>query len=174
MKRCAANGDFTMKHFKILFFVLLFSAGSLGAQEIPKWKTADLHQFIANTQKPVIINFWASWCKPCLEELPYFQKLVAQYASDSVQLVLVNLDMAEHYPKKLKATASRFKLKAPIYFLDETDADRFCPVVDPSWSGAIPASLLLNNQSGYRRFFEDQLSEKELDQEIKKMLGRKP
>lgn len=163
-----------MKHLKLLVLLLSLSAASLCAQEIPKWKTADLQQFIAGSQKPVIINFWASWCKPCLEELPYFQKLAAQYAADSVQLVLVNLDMVEAYPKKIKATAARFKLKAPIYFLDETDADIFCPAVDTTWSGAIPASLLLNNRRGYRKFVEDQLSEKELEQEIKEMLGRKP
>ena len=161
-----------MKHLEILFLMLAFSTGQVAAQEIPKWKTADLQQFLQTTQKPVIINFWASWCKACLEELPYFQKRVKQYASDSVQLVLVNLDMAEAYPKKIKATAAKFKLTAPIYFLDETDADVFCPVVDKSWSGAIPASLFLNHRNGYRRFIEDQLSEKELDGEIRKMLGR--
>ena len=166
----AANGDFTMKHLKILILLFAFCAGKVYAQDIPKWKTADIQQFIDTTQKPVIINFWASWCKPCLEELPYFQKLVKQYESDSLQLILVNLDMAENYPKKIKSTAAKFKLKAPIYFLDETDADIFCPAVDKSWSGAIPASLLLNNRSGYRKFVEDQLSEKDLEQEIKKML----
>lgn len=163
-----------MKPLNILILLLSLSAGSVCAQEIPKWKIADLQQFIATAQKPVIINFWASWCKPCLEELPYFQKLAAKYAPDSVQLVLVNLDMAEAYPKKIKATASRFKLTAPVFFLDETDADVFCPVVDPTWSGAIPATLILHNRTGHRRFFEDQLSEKDLEQEIKKMLGRQP
>jgi thiol-disulfide isomerase/thioredoxin len=161
-----------MKHVTLLVLLFSFSAGRLSAQEIPKWKTADLQQFIAAAQKPVIVNFWASWCRPCLQELPHFQKLAAQYASDSVQLVLVNLDMPEYYPKRIKATAGRFKLKAPIYFLDETDADIFCPAVDTTWSGAIPASLLLNNRTGYRKFVEEQLSEKELEQEIKKMLGR--
>ena len=168
----AAHGDYTMKMIKTLLFLLLIVLGRFAAaQEIPKWKTSDLQQFIAGNNRPTIISFWASFCRPCLEEIPYLQKIARKYEADSVQLVLVNLDMEEAYPKRIKLIASKFKIAAPIYFLDETNADVFCPAVDKSWSGAIPATLFLDTRKGYRKFFEDQLSEKQVESEIRKMLA---
>ena len=156
------------------FLLLLFLACSIlsvSAQEIPKWKVKDLEQFVKNSKKPTIISFWASFCKPCLEELPYFQALQKKYEHLGVQLVLVNLDMTEAYPNKIKKTATKQKLNlASIVFLDETNADLFCPVVDNSWSGAIPASLFINNEKGYRKFYEEQLSKATVEKEIKNML----
>src|SRR5687768_9340962 len=106
------------------------------AQDIPKWKIGDLEAYIKNSNRPTVVNFWATFCKPCIAEIPHFQKLVRQYEKDSVQLLLVSLDMDKMYPAKIKAFASRFKFTAPIVFLDETNADVFCPRVDEKWSGA--------------------------------------
>ena len=160
-----------MKTFKFLFIALaLLAAQNLSAQEIPKWKIAQLEQLISQSSKPAIINFWATFCVPCIQELPYFQKGALQYQKDSVQLILVSLDLEDAYPAKLKGFAKKLKITAPIVFLDETNADAFCPVVDKTWSGAIPATLFINNKTGYRKFIEDQLSEDQLNLEIKALI----
>lgn len=154
----------------ILLFIFAFSLTSANAQEIKKWKLQDLEVVIKNSDKPTIINFWATFCKPCLEELPYFQETVKRYDKAGVQLILVSLDMHQAYPKKISAFAAKNKIVAPIFFLDETDADLFCPKVDKNWSGAIPASLFINNKTGYRKFFEDQLSKEQVEKEILSMI----
>jgi hypothetical protein len=64
----------------------------------------------------------------------------------------------------------KLNLSSPVVFLNETNADVFCAAVDSSWSGAIPASLFINNSSGYRKFYEEELSKEKLDAEIRKML----
>ena len=154
-------------------FLLLFFVSGVNSQSIPKWKLKDLQSAIANADKPTIFNFWATFCKPCIEEIPYFEELVKKYDSAGVQLILVSLDMSETYPKKIQTFAKRFKFKSQITFLDETNADLFCPAVDSSWSGAIPASLFINNKTSYRKFFEDQLSKEKLEKEIKAMIDVK-
>jgi thiol-disulfide isomerase/thioredoxin len=150
----------------ILLLVFAFSIATANSQGIKKWKLHDLEAAIKNSNKPTIINFFATFCKPCLEELPYFQEMVKRYDKAGVQLILVSLDMLQAYPKKIGAFAAKNKIVAPIFFLDETDADLFCPKVDQSWSGAIPASLFVNNKIGYRKFFEDQLSKEQVEKEI--------
>ena len=168
-----------MKTLAINFFIifLLCCTTHVWAQStptqpvIPKWKLADLEAAIQNTDKPTIFNFWATFCKPCIEEIPHFQQLVKKYDSAGVQLVLISLDMKEAYPNKIRNFAVKRKFTAPIRFLDETNADLFCPAVDESWSGAIPASLFINHAKGYRKFFEEELSPTELEKEIKAMLG---
>ena len=157
----------------ILLFVFAFSLTSANAQEIKKWKLQDLEAAIKNSDKPTIINFWATFCKPCIEELPYFQETAKRYNSAGVQLILVSLDLPQAYPKKISAFAAKNKIKAPIVFLDETNADLFCPRVDPNWSGAIPASLFINNKTGYKKFFEDQLSKEQVEKEIISMINSK-
>ena len=156
---------------KIFFlFAFIIMGMKSWSQDIPKWKLADLEKIIKTSDKPVILNFWATWCKPCIEELPYFQELAGKYEKAGVQLVLVSLDMKEAYPIGIKNFAVKRKINSPIVFLDETNADLFCPAVDPKWSGAIPATLFINNKSGYRAFFEDQLSKEQLEKEILKLI----
>lgn len=154
-----------------LLVIAIVTAGSAHAQAIPKWKLNDLKTAISKAEKPTIFNFWATFCKPCIAEIPYFQQLVKKYDSAGVRLVLISLDSKDAYPKAIATMAVKRKFTAPIAFLDETNADLFCPVVDPSWSGVIPATLLVNNQTGYRKFFEESLKKDQLDREIKAMLG---
>ena len=59
-----------------------------------------------------------------------------------------------------------------IVYLNETNADLFCPKVDEKWSGAIPASLLINNKTGYKKFFEEQIAENKLEEEIKALINK--
>lgn len=152
----------------LLIFVFLMTAAK--AQDIPKWKLDALKAAIKNADRPTIFNFWATFCKPCVEEIPYFQQLVKKYDSAGVKLVLVSLDMIELYPEQIRSFAIKQKFTAPIIYLDETNADLFCPAVDESWSGAIPASLFINNKTGYRKFFEEQLSKEKLEKEILSMI----
>ena len=156
----------------IFLFLAISSTTGAMAQDIPVWKLEDLRTAIAKTDKPTIFNFWATFCIPCIEEIPHFQELVKKYDSAGVQLVLVSLDLKASYPKKISGFAKRMKFTAPITFLAETNADLFCPVVDESWSGAIPASLFINNNTGYRKFFEAELGREKFEKEIKAMLRK--
>ena len=158
------------RFFLLVFSMLLLNVAS--AQDIPRWNLQTIKDSIAGIQQPTIINFWATWCKPCIEELPDFQEMAKKYESEGVRLILVSLDMMDHYPGKIRQFAKKHKITAPIVFLDETDADVFCPAVDPSWSGSIPATLFLNNKTGYRKFLEEQLSKDELEREIGAMLEK--
>jgi thiol-disulfide isomerase/thioredoxin len=149
--------------------MLLLTIASF-SQTIKKVKITDLEKTIAESKTPLIVNFWATFCKPCVEEIPYFQEEVKKHAKDSVQLLLVSLDLEEYYPAKIKTFATKHKFLVPIVWLDESNADYFCPKIDPKWSGAIPATLFINNKTGYRKFFEEQLSEEKLRKEIMAIL----
>jgi thiol-disulfide isomerase/thioredoxin len=150
--------------------LLLLVAAAVRAQSIPFWKLEQLKAAIANVKKPTIFNFWATFCQPCVQEIPYFQRTVRSYDSAGVQLVLVSLDLPETYPQKIMAFARKHGFTAPIRYLDETNADLFCPAVDTSWSGAIPASLFINPKNGYRKFYEARLEPAQLNQAIRDML----
>jgi thiol-disulfide isomerase/thioredoxin len=160
-----------MKKYFISVAFLLFMSFCF-SQEIKKIKIAELQKTIAESKTPLIVNFWATFCLPCIEEIPYFQKLVKKHAKDSVKLLLVSLDLKEDYVK-IKPLAAKRKFTAPIVWLNETNADYFCPKVDTSWSGSIPATLFINNKTGYRKFQEEQIKEEKLEKEIMAILGKK-
>lgn len=154
---------------------LLLVSSLVQAQSVKAVKITDVQKIIAESKSPLIINFWATWCKPCIEELPYFQKQVQDHnktatATDSIQLILVSLDFKEDYPVGVRMFIDRNKIQVPVYWLDETDADYFCPKIDAKWSGAIPATLFVNNKTGYRNFIEAQLTPGELTSQIMAIL----
>ena len=159
-----------MKKFCLLIAVLSYAIVSDG-QVIKKIKITDLERTIHESKTPLIVNFWATYCIPCIEEIPYFQKAVKKYAKDSVKLLLVSLDLREDY-NKIKAFAEKRKLTAEKVWLNESNADYFCPKIDSAWSGAIPATLFINNKTGYRKFYEDQIREDKLEKEIMAILEK--
>jgi len=158
--------------FRLMMTLMaLFAIQCLTAQEIKSIKITDLEKTIAESKIPMVINFWATFCKPCVAEIPYFQDEVKKQKARGVQLVLVSLDLKSYYPQKIRSFAASRKFTAPILWLNETDADYFCPKVDPKWSGVIPATLFINNKKGYRKFYEEPLSRETLKKEITAILN---
>jgi thiol-disulfide isomerase/thioredoxin len=106
----------------------------------------------------VVVNFYASFCQPCNEELPGMLKTIRELKDSSVNFLVVSLDEPNMYPKKLGKFLRRKKIQAPIVWLQVNDVSSFCPKIDARWSGSIPATLFLNNLTGYRKFIEDELT----------------
>ena len=158
-----------MKGTVIILIVFFFALPVFG-QELKKVKITDLEKIIAESRTPLIINFWATFCKPCMKEMPHFQKLGKKYKKDGVVLLLVSLDMKDAYPDQVNTFIKKKKITTPTAWLDETNADYFCPKIDKTWSGAIPATLFINNRNNYRKFTEEPLSEKQLEKEIRTVL----
>lgn len=153
------------KLFLILACTSLLPATFMG-QSVRKVKITDLETYITNCDHPLIVNFWATYCVPCIKEIPYFQSTAAKYKDKGVELILVSLDMPDFYPSKISAFAEKNNYTVPIMWLDETNADYFCPKVDKNWSGGIPCSLFINNKTHYRQFFDRQLTDRQVVQAI--------
>ena len=141
---------------------------------VEKIKVTDLESYIAHSDHPLIVNFWATFCVPCVNEIPYFQDTVRQYKDQKVELLLISLDLPAWYPARIADFAKKSNFTARIWWLNETDADYFCPKIDPRWTGGIPSSLFINNATHYRRFFDRQLTEPQVGLEIRKMLAPAP
>jgi thiol-disulfide isomerase/thioredoxin len=165
-----------MKKVWILFCIGILAV-QLGAQAqapVKKLKITDLQTYIASCDHPLIVNFWATFCVPCNKEIPYFQRTVGEYQQQGVELLLVSLDLPDYYPARIAAFAQKSGYTSSLAWLNETDADYFCPRVDSNWSGGIPCSLFINNKTHYRRFFDRQLTEPQVSLAIKDMLAPAP
>jgi thiol-disulfide isomerase/thioredoxin len=150
-------------------FILVFKAKS---QDIPQWKMTVLENYMsAKTGDILVVNFWATFCKPCIAEIPSFIKISDKYKNDKVKLLLVSLDLPSYYPKKIASFVKKQQYKANIVWLNETDADYFCTKADSSWSGSIPATLMINTKTGFRKFFEGEMSASEYEEALKKVIA---
>jgi len=153
-----------------LFAIGLSLAGLAGAQEIKKLSIDDLDAYIAKSNKPLVVNFWATWCSSCVEEIPYFISTVKEKYGTQVELLLVSLDVKRYYPATIKAFAARKNFVAPIAWLSETNADVFCPRINNRWGGEIPVTLMVNNQKSYRKFIGRALTQPQLELELKTLV----
>jgi len=158
---------------KYTIVILLFCLLSLMSQSqtIPKWKIQDVVNFYTkNNDTTYVVNFWSTYCQPCIEEMPYLQSISKKYATNRVKLVFVSLDAKSFYPKKLQAFLKKKKITTSVIWLNETNADIFCPAVDEKWSGAIPATIIVHNKKGYKQFYEQQFTPQQFEEALKKAL----
>lgn len=111
-----------------------------------------------------IVNFWATWCVPCVEELPYFEKLAEETKGNKVKVLLVSLDMPKMVETKLLPFIKEKKLQTEVVLLRDPDANSWISRVDKKWSGAIPATLIYNSDK--RKFYEKSFTYEELTKEV--------
>ena len=129
-----------------------------GSLEIPVVDFEGLYPLLHQSDKKVwVVNFWATWCAPCIKELPYFESLSAEYADKGVEVVLVSLDFKSMWEKRLPDFVDKKGIASPVVVLDDPDQNAWIPQVDGDWSGAIPATLIY---SGDRREFYEQTFDK--------------
>lgn len=156
----------------LLFFIFL-AAASVKAQQIPLWKINDLQSYIKNADSVLVINFWATYCKPCLEEIPYYQAIINKHKDQKVKLLLLDLDTKEIYPAKIENFVKERNYSSQVVWLNENNINYYCPKVDKSWMGGIPSTLFINNKTGYKKFFEQQLKPEKFEIELKNAIGNK-
>ena len=155
---------------KMFLMVSLIAATTLvNAQEIKKVKATDVVKMIETSSNPLIINFWATWCPPCVNELKYFEKVVNQFKDKNVELILISMDYPEDYAKVAPFVAKKgYKVK--VYWLDEQETSVIQTLVDKGFEGSIPFSIFSNKATKYRSSHSAQLTESGLKKEIEKLI----
>ena len=145
-----------MRYFRFILVIVLFSSFTSNAQDLISFKTYDeLNAYLKeNNSKPLVVNFWATWCAPCVKELPYFEKLNQE--NQNVKVILVSLDFEKQVESKLKPFLKKKKYTSTSIYLADKDYNTWLPKVDKNWSGSIPATLIIKD--GKMTFIEQDFS----------------
>jgi thiol-disulfide isomerase/thioredoxin len=123
-----------------------------------------------NSDTIYVVNFWATWCKPCVEELPAFEKLHTTYRDKKVKVILVSCDFTKQLDTKVIPFVKNKKLTADVRLMNETDPNTWIDRVDSRFTGAIPATLIINGSKEFRFFKEGETTYEELENTIKPLI----
>jgi thiol-disulfide isomerase/thioredoxin len=156
--------------FRVSAIVFFFNFSLLHAQDVSVIKAKQLEDWLNESQPHHrIVNFWATWCKPCIKELPYFENITKKYASDEIQVTLVSLDFVEQLETRVKPFLEKKQIKSEVVLLDETDFNAIINNIHPDWSGAIPATLVIPANQPKRTLYEKEFHEHELESIIQQI-----
>lgn len=158
----------------ILFLIPFTGLSQADADEnssspIPILTFEEFKPYLQRTDDKIyVINFWATWCAPCVAELPYFEKIGSEYKDRNVEVILVSLDFPRQYEARLIPFVKEHNLNSEVLMLNDPDANSWIPQVSELWTGSIPATLFYNAEKSV--FYEKQFDYDELVQIISKFL----
>ena len=169
--------------FSITLFFLLASTvsnagnnyltSSSGAEAGARVKVVNFNEFepILHQENDTVyvVNFWATWCGPCIKEIPYFEQLGVKYRDSNLKIIMVSLDMPNQIESKLIPFIEKNNMKNDVLLLDDPNFNSWIPVVDKEWTGAIPATLIYSKS--IREFYAKELTFIELEEIVKPLLS---
>jgi len=157
------------KNLKLIILLILFNTSFVFSQEIKVYDFNEFENLLHKTDnKTYVINFWATWCKPCVKEMPAFNKLYKEYSNQSVEIILVSLDFGKDVQSRVKQFIKTHQIKAEVIILDDPDSNAWINKVDTNWTGGIPATVIYNKSK--RKFYEKSFEFDELEKELKMFL----
>ena len=167
-----------MKKIVLSLFIITLVSCKSDHKQAEKKSELEVKSYTYKTLEPIlnrqdnktyIINFWATWCKPCVEELPVFEKIGELYKNKNVEVILVSLDFPNQLETRLIPFIKKHKLRSKVILMTDTDQNTWIPKISEKWSGAIPATLIYNKNSRefYEQSFTIDLLQKELNKFIK-------
>ncbi|HRG33921.1 MAG: TlpA family protein disulfide reductase [Saprospiraceae bacterium] len=133
----------------ILAILLTLSLGMQAQQgEYQIIKLGDLEELFSKQDDTVrVFNFWATWCVPCVKELPNFETFNQEIKGTSQLLYLVSLDDLNRSQSKLSNFLKKKNVMSKVMVLDENNPNFYIDRIEPSWTGSIPATLVIGNQT---------------------------
>ncbi len=148
----------------LVFAISLLSAAQLTAQERVPLTTLDAleKRLSSGGDTTFVVNLWATWCAPCIAEMPHFERLQKKYTDKPLRVLFVSLDGTTHRDAVVRFADDK-ELRNEVWLLDEKDQQYFIPKISSDWSGAIPATLFVNTAKGIRIFKEQEFDYQQLE-----------
>lgn len=154
--------------FKISIFLLFALSISGYSQNVKLLNIDQLNERIKQGKDSTyIVNFWATWCAPCIKELPHFEKLSAEYKKEQLVVLLVSVDFKSKLNSNVIPFVKRKNLKSQVFLLNESNPQEYIDRIDKSWSGSIPATLFIKGDQ--RKFVESEFTYEQLLTDYKKL-----
>jgi len=158
-----------MGYFRFIALSVFFWSFSAKAQDLITFRNfEEFNAYIQkNNEKPLVINFWATWCAPCVKELPYFEEL--HQKNQNIKIVTVSLDFDKQVESKLKPFLKKKNYSFVATYMADKNFNNWISKVDENWSGSIPATWIINENKGI--FVEQEfVSYEELNQFVNESL----
>ncbi len=148
----------------ILFSILLAVCFAHSQRVSAVYKIGDLLKRIDQTNDTVyVLNFWATWCLPCIKELPEIDSFAVRHKNEKVKVIMVSLDFKEELEKKVNPFLVKNNYKAECVLLDEINGNDFIDKIDKRWTGSIPATYFTFNKRRKTAFIEKKIGKTELE-----------
>ena len=160
-----------MKTFCISAVMFLVVVQISQAQKIRKISKDELVKLLNDpSDKLHVVNFWATWCAPCVAELPGFQEVVNKTKNDKVDFLFVSLDFPSDGEQKLSVFMKKNHYTFNVALMTETDSNSWIDRVDPAWQGEIPSTLFFNRARKIHQFHSGTLEKDKLKKTIQTLL----
>ncbi|MCW3786723.1 TlpA family protein disulfide reductase [Plebeiibacterium sediminum] len=154
-----------MKIKILIAALILFSSFAIKAQSVKEVNYEQFKPYLNNPSDTVyVINFWATWCKPCIEELPHFMTVAQDMRHKPVKFIFVSLDFPKYKESKLIPFIKENVINEEVLLLNDPNSNFWINDINKEWSGAIPATIIYRKNQ--RSFFEGQVSYEELTENI--------
>jgi len=152
----------------IIILTLVIQTIQISGQNINTIDKQELLEMISlENDTTYVVNFWATWCSPCVKEIGFFEALHQRYKSQNLKVILVSLDFPNQMERRVIPFLKEKEITADVRLMTNLDYNSWIDRVDHSWSGAIPATLIYNKRT--RKFYEQEFSEDELFDIVKQI-----
>ena len=151
----------------MILFVALFSLEAQSVIQIDRDEIVSLTGRENDTT--YVVNFWATWCSPCVKEIGYFEELHRMHLPEKVKVILISLDFPNQLEKRVIPFLAQKEITAQVLLMTDLDYNEWIDLVDPSWSGAIPATLIYSKKE--RLFLEKEVTKQELFEIVQQMIN---
>jgi thiol-disulfide isomerase/thioredoxin len=159
------------KFIFVLTTALIISASALKGQNVPVMNFNQMEPLLrVKNDTAYMINFWATWCTPCVEEMPDILKFSEEMKNRKFRLILVSMDNPDHLESRVKPFIRRFEIKDRVILLDDPDANSWIEKVHPDWMGSIPATLFFSGD--FRTLHVDKIDYEGLKKIVEPRLKR--
>jgi len=161
-----------MKSFIVSVLLLLTEISIYSQQSSVSRLNFDefVHYLEKRNDSVYVINFWATWCGPCRQEMPDLEQISRNYAGHKVKILLVSLDLPSMLEKSLIPYIRDHNISSQVVLLDDPDANSWIDKIDPSWSGGIPATLVYSKTN--RIFYGEKINYDIIDHTLRELLNQ--
>lgn len=168
-----------------LVFVLLFTFGTFAQKKkplpkptpnvnLPKVTQVDeisIKTALKANGKPLLVNFWATWCDPCREEFPDLVKIDAEYKG-KIDFITISLDDLAEINRDVPKFLASMKAEMPAYLLKTADENAVITSITKDWQGGLPFTILYNEKGEIAYFKQGKVKVEDLKAELDKLLPK--